>query len=80
MKNLKLSSPAISGMMSMECFNPRFPKSSRLFTVEEIQENTAIDFQTFLSRGKELGWFNDEGLYPFKLKNIYDGIIDQDLV
>jgi hypothetical protein len=79
-KNLKLSSPAISGMMSMECFNPRFPKSSRLFTVEEIQENIAIDFQTFLSRGKELGWFNDEGLYPFKLKNIYDGIIDQDLV
>ena len=45
--------------------------------MEEIQENIAIDFQTFLSRGKELGWFNDEGLYPFKLKNIYDGIIDQ---
>ena len=79
-KTLALSTTEISEMMSMECFNPRFPKSSRLFTVEEIQDNVRIDFQTFLSRGEKLGWFEDEQKFAYRLKDIFNGIVNQDVV
>ena len=52
----------------------------RLFSVEEIQGNAAIDFPTFLSRSKKCGWFDDENLFPFTLKNVFKNIVDKDIV
>jgi hypothetical protein len=70
-KDQKLTSQNIGEMMNVECFNPRFTKTSRLFTSEEIHDNIAIDHQTFLKRAKEQGWFEEANMFPYALKDVF---------
>ena len=70
-KDQKLTSQNIGEMMNFECFNPRFTKTSRLFTSEEIHDNVAIDHQTFLKRAKEQGWFEEANMFPYALKDVF---------
>ena len=71
-KDLRLNCQSIIELMSMECYNPRFIKVSRLFTSEDIQDlGFEITYNEFVSRADSMGWFDDADAFPYFLKDIF---------